>query len=48
MSGESTRLFTELDTCGSCSRVINAFSKEYPNIDIEIIHNNSQKIKVNK
>ncbi|TDX89458.1 UNVERIFIED_CONTAM: putative deaminase of polymorphic toxin system [Lysinibacillus xylanilyticus] len=42
------KLFTELDTCGSCSRVINAFSKEYPNIDIEIIHNNGQKIKVNK
>lgn len=33
------KLFTELDTCGSCSRIIDKFHKDYPNIDIEVIHN---------
>ena len=34
------RLFTERPPCSSCSKVIEAFSKKYPKIDIEIIHNN--------
>lgn len=34
------RLFTERAPCSSCSNVIELFTKKYPNIDIEIIHNN--------
>lgn len=33
------KLFTELDTCASCSRVIEQFHRDYPGIDIEVIHN---------
>lgn len=38
ISGGKIRLFTEKDTCGSCSKIIKDFSEEY-NIDIEVIHN---------
>jgi hypothetical protein len=38
------KLFTELDTCASCSRVIRRFSKDYPNIDIEVIHNGNELV----
>ncbi|MEK3785260.1 deaminase domain-containing protein [Paenibacillus sp. FSL K6-1230] len=38
------KLFTELDTCASCSRVIERFHKDYPNIDIEIIHNGDELV----
>ncbi|MEZ2737354.1 deaminase domain-containing protein [Aneurinibacillus aneurinilyticus] len=34
------RLFTELDTCGSCNYIIRQFNDKYPNIEIEVIHNN--------
>ncbi|WP_226294034.1 deaminase domain-containing protein [Aquimarina algicola] len=33
------RLFTERPPCNSCSNVIDLFSKKYPLIDVEIIHN---------
>ncbi|MFS0881798.1 deaminase domain-containing protein [Metabacillus niabensis] len=39
------KLFTELDTCNSCSRVIAEFANKYRNIDLEIIHNNGERIK---
>ncbi|WP_342418693.1 deaminase domain-containing protein [Paenibacillus sp. FSL H8-0168] len=38
------KMFTEKDTCGSCSRIINQFHKDYPGINIEIIHNNDDMI----
>ena len=38
------KLFTENDTCGSCNDIIYNFSKDYPGITIEIIHNNGAKI----
>lgn len=34
------KLFTELDTCGSCNYIIRQFKDKYPNIEIEVIHNN--------
>ena len=34
-------LFTERKCCDSCSDVIAQFSQKYPNIDVEIIHNNN-------
>lgn len=39
-------LFTELKCCDSCTDVIIQFSEKYPNIDLEIIYNNS-RFKVN-
>ncbi|MGG1155773.1 deaminase domain-containing protein [Brevibacillus formosus] len=39
------KLFTELDTCGSCSRIIEKFQKDYPNIDIEVIHNGDKIVQ---
>ena len=39
------KLFTELDTCDSCSRVIAEFSKKYKNIELEVIHNNGNRLK---
>ncbi|MFS0854718.1 deaminase domain-containing protein [Paenibacillus taichungensis] len=39
------KLFTELDTCGSCSRIIEKFHKDYPNIDIEVIHNGDKIVE---
>ncbi|MFF2089256.1 deaminase domain-containing protein [Paenibacillus sp. NPDC058174] len=36
----SIKLFTEKDTCGSCNKIIQQFSQKYPNIKIEVIHNN--------
>ncbi|USK75488.1 deaminase domain-containing protein [Peribacillus frigoritolerans] len=39
------KLFTELDTCASCNRVIAEFSAKYPNISLEVIHNNGERIK---
>ncbi|MGM1021574.1 MAG: deaminase domain-containing protein [Bacillota bacterium] len=38
-------LFTEKDTCGSCNLVIRKFKEHYPNITIEIIHNNGKLIE---
>ncbi|NQF15963.1 hypothetical protein HPY31_18875 [Brevibacillus sp. HB1.3] len=38
------KLFTELDTCASCSRIIEKFYKDYTNIDIEVIHNDGNMI----
>ncbi|WP_254438187.1 deaminase domain-containing protein [Paenibacillus sp. DCT19] len=38
------KLFTEKDTCASCNSIINKFKKDFPNIDIEVIHNNGNKI----
>ncbi|KAF6563631.1 hypothetical protein G9G63_12905 [Paenibacillus sp. EKM202P] len=35
------KLFTEKDTCGSCNEIIQQFDKEYPNVKIEVIHNNN-------
>ncbi|MGE1165693.1 deaminase domain-containing protein [Peribacillus simplex] len=39
------KLFTELDICASCNRVIAEFSAKYPNISLEVIHNNGERIK---
>ncbi|BAH42259.1 hypothetical protein BBR47_12820 [Brevibacillus brevis NBRC 100599] len=38
------KLFTEIDTCASCSRVIEQFHRDYPGIDIEVIHNDGNII----
>ncbi|MBA4601734.1 hypothetical protein H2C83_05230 [Thermoactinomyces sp. AMNI-1] len=38
------KLFTELDTCASCSRVIAEFAKKYPNIELDIVHNNGNRL----
>ncbi|CAM3712761.1 deaminase domain-containing protein [Mesobacillus zeae] len=38
------KLFTELDTCDSCSRVIADFAAKYKNIKLEIIHNDGNRI----
>jgi len=48
--GENTKatgkikLFTELDTCDSCSKVIAEFAAKYRNIELEVIHNNGNRI----
>ena len=34
------KLFTERAPCSSCSNVIDLFSKKYPKIEIEVVHNN--------
>lgn len=39
------KLFTELDTCLSCNRVIAEFTAKYKNIKVEVIHNNGNRIK---
>ncbi|AIQ56708.1 hypothetical protein PBOR_06970 [Paenibacillus borealis] len=39
------KLFTELDTCLSCNRVIAEFTAKYKNITVEVIHNNGNRIK---
>ncbi|WP_406796533.1 MULTISPECIES: deaminase domain-containing protein [Brevibacillus] len=39
------KLFTELDTCASCSRIIEKFHKDYTNIDIEVIHNGDELVE---
>ncbi|MGV4529734.1 deaminase domain-containing protein [Ornithobacterium rhinotracheale] len=36
----TVKLFTERVPCSSCSNVIELFSSRYPNLTIEIIHNN--------
>lgn len=41
------KLFTELDTCDSCSQVIAEFAKKYKNIELEVIHSNGQRLKPN-
>ncbi|WP_013372480.1 deaminase domain-containing protein [Paenibacillus polymyxa] len=38
------KLFTENDTCISCNDIIYSFSKDYPEITVEIVHNNGLKI----
>jgi len=38
------KLFTEKDTCDSCNLIIQQFSKKYPDITIEVIHNSDKKI----
>jgi len=40
----SIRLFTEKDTCDSCNLIIKQFDEKYPNITIEVIHNNDNSI----
>ncbi|MGJ7922916.1 deaminase domain-containing protein [Neobacillus sp. LXY-4] len=39
------KLFTELDTCDSCSKVIAEFATKYKNIELEVIHNNGERLK---
>jgi len=39
------KLFTELDTCDSCSKVIAEFANKYKNIELEVIHNNGERLK---
>ncbi len=41
----STKLFTESPHCPSCSRVISLFNDRYPNIVVEVLHNNGVKLK---
>ncbi|MDQ0168909.1 WXG100 family type VII secretion target [Paenibacillus tundrae] len=38
------KLFTENDTCISCNDLIYNFTKDYPGIKVEVIHNNDVKI----
>ena len=38
-------LLTELKCCDSCSDVITQFSEKYPNVEIEVIHNNDKRVK---
>ncbi|WOD63532.1 T7SS effector LXG polymorphic toxin [Niallia taxi] len=38
------RLFTELDTCDSCNNVIAEFAAKYKNIELEVIHNNGNRV----
>ncbi|MFK9118182.1 deaminase domain-containing protein [Peribacillus castrilensis] len=38
------KLFTELDTCDSCSKVIAEFPAKYKNIELEVIHNDGNRI----
>ncbi|MFS0667065.1 deaminase domain-containing protein [Peribacillus frigoritolerans] len=38
------KLFTELDTCDSCSKVIAEFAAKYKNIELEVIHNDGNRI----
>ncbi|MDM5154711.1 deaminase domain-containing protein [Bacillus sp. DX1.1] len=38
-------LFTELDTYASCSKVIAEFANKYKNIELEVIHNNGERLK---
>lgn len=48
--GENTQvtgkinLFIELDTCDSCGEVIAEFAAKYKNIELEVIHNNGNRI----
>ena len=37
-------LFTELEPCDSCKNILNLFSKDHPNIEINIIHNDGNRI----
>lgn len=39
------KLFTEKDTYGSCNEIIKQFDEKYPNVSIEVIHNNGVPIK---
>ncbi|NKW86124.1 hypothetical protein HB671_17080 [Bacillus cereus] len=39
------KLFTELDTCDSCSKVIAEFANKYKNIELEVIRNNGERLK---
>ncbi|NQF15959.1 hypothetical protein HPY31_18855 [Brevibacillus sp. HB1.3] len=39
------KVFTELDTCASCSGIIEKFHKDYLNIDIEVIHNGDELVE---
>ena len=39
------KLFTEKEPCVSCQRIFEQFSKDFPNIKIDIIHNNGNMIK---
>lgn len=38
------KLFTELDTCDCCNNVIAEFAAKYKNIELEVIHNNGNRI----
>lgn len=37
-------LFTELEPCDSCKNILNLFSKDHPNIEVNIIHNDGKRI----
>ncbi|MDA2311179.1 deaminase domain-containing protein [Bacillus cereus] len=37
------KLFTELDTCDSCNKVIAEFAAKYKNIELEVVHNNGNR-----
>lgn len=39
------KLFTHRKPCPSCSRVINMFMERYPNITVEVLHNNGRVLK---
>ncbi|MFT9821037.1 deaminase domain-containing protein [Lysinibacillus sp. NPDC056185] len=38
------KLFTEKVVCDSCDQIIKQFDEKYPNINIEVIHNNDKRI----
>ncbi|MBC1490923.1 hypothetical protein HCI99_03710 [Listeria booriae] len=38
------KLFTELDTCSSCNRIIAEFSAKFKNITVEVIHSNGERL----
>ncbi|MEI4803420.1 deaminase domain-containing protein [Bacillus sp. FJAT-51639] len=42
------KLFTEKDTCDSCNSIISQFKKDYPDIEIEVIHNDGKPIPPKK
>ncbi|MEQ3592991.1 deaminase domain-containing protein [Bacillus albus] len=39
------KLFTVLDTCDSCSKVVAEFANKYKNIKLEVIRNNGERLK---
>jgi hypothetical protein len=39
------KLFTEGDPCDSCSTVISEFANKYKNIEIEVVHNNFERLR---
>ncbi|MDA1604523.1 MULTISPECIES: deaminase domain-containing protein [Bacillus] len=35
-----------MDTCDSCSKVIAEFANKYKNIELEVIRNNDERLKL--